>query len=142
MECLPYCFCPAAGSGSASPGVLCAYVLCSCVCLCVSVHLSVSPTTRKINIPQNTMVHPGFNGESPRFGHLASCLRSEENPSTSGRHNMDTKQGERRDSGGLGLDEEIGTEEITIRSKDKKTFTVTKNAARMSKLIRTTIEGG
>jgi hypothetical protein len=55
---------------------------------------------------------------------------------------MDTKQGERRDSGGLGLDEEIGTEEITIRSKDKKTFTVTKNAARMSKLIRTTIEGG
>lgn len=45
-------------------------------------------------------------------------------------------------SGLGGLDEEIGTEEVTIRSKDKKKFTISKKAARMSKLIRTTIEGG
>eukprot|EP00467_Chlorarachnion_reptans_P017120 CAMPEP_0114518906 /NCGR_PEP_ID=MMETSP0109-20121206/18698_1 /TAXON_ID=29199 /ORGANISM="Chlorarachnion reptans, Strain CCCM449" /LENGTH=184 /DNA_ID=CAMNT_0001699567 /DNA_START=235 /DNA_END=789 /DNA_ORIENTATION=+ len=45
-------------------------------------------------------------------------------------------------AGGMGgLDEEIGTEEITICSKDKKKYKMPKKAARMSKLIRTTIEG-
>mmetsp|Transcript_7977 Transcript_7977/g.11308 ORF Transcript_7977/g.11308 Transcript_7977/m.11308 type:complete len:180 (+) Transcript_7977:40-579(+) len=40
-----------------------------------------------------------------------------------------------------GLDEELDSEEVTICSKDKKKFKISKKAARMSKLIRTTIEG-
>eukprot|EP00954_Amorphochlora_amoebiformis_P022578 1354280-Amorphochlora_amoeboformis.AAC.2 len=51
---------------------------------------------------------------------------------------LDSKQ--RESLGGLD-DEDLGSDEITIRSKDKKSFKISKKAARMSKLIRTTTEG-
>mmetsp|Transcript_9885 Transcript_9885/g.13638 ORF Transcript_9885/g.13638 Transcript_9885/m.13638 type:complete len:207 (+) Transcript_9885:49-669(+) len=56
-------------------------------------------------------------------------------------HNQASKEVDASEAGIGGLDDEIGTEEITICSKDKKKYTISKKAARMSKLIQTTIEG-